>query len=137
MTNQLFVYGSLMPALTSAFGKAERTRLAKESTVIGPAHVAGRLYDLGDYPGLVCDEHAPTQVHGVLVRLVSADQTFHWLDAFEDIVPSRARTENVYVRVLRPVRSGGQNFEVWIYELQRQPEGASEIGSGRWNVPSL
>ncbi len=137
MTHHLFVYGSLMPALTSAFGRAERTRLANESTVIGPAHVAGRLYDLGDYPGLVCDEHAPTQVHGELLRLVSAKQTFAWLDAFEDIVPGRAPTENIYVRALRLVTSGGQYFDAGVYELQRVPVLVSEIRSGRWHMPSL
>ena len=137
MTHHLFVYGSLMPTLTSGFGRTERARLSEESSVVGTAFVAGRLYDLGDYPGLVIDAQADTLVHGVLLRLVSADQTFHWLDAFEDIAPGRAQTENIYVRVLRHVTSGGQNFVAWIYELQRVPAAASEIRSGRWTVPSL
>jgi gamma-glutamylcyclotransferase (GGCT)/AIG2-like uncharacterized protein YtfP len=137
MTSLLFVYGSLMPTLTSAFGRTERTRLSEESTVIGPAHIAGRLFDLGEYPGLVIDGNASTEAHGVLLRLVSAEQTFAWLDAFEDIVPGRAADKNVYVRRLAPVTtSDGQKFEAWIYEIQHVPPGASEIASGRWRPPS-
>ena len=138
MTDHLFVYGSLMPHLTSSFGKAERTRLANESSVIGPASVAGRLYDLGEYPGLISNSCLHTRVDGVLLRLVSPDETFVWLDPFEDIVPGRANEANAYERVTRTVTThDGQSYEAWVYVMWRVPAGASEIISAEWQAPSL
>lgn len=136
MTNHLFVYGSLMPQLTGLFGNTERTRLASESTVIGPAHLAGRLYDLGAYPGLISNSCLHTRVEGVLLRLNKPDETLAWLDLFEDIVPGRAIEANAYERVTRMVATAdGGEIEAWVYVMWRLPASASEITSGRW-LPS-
>ena len=138
MTQHLFVYGSLMPQLTSAFGKAERTRLARESTVIGPASVAGKLFDLGQYPGLLSNSCLHTRVHGELLRLNMPDETFAWLDPFEDIVPGRAVDANQYERVTRTVTTAdGGEIAAWVYVMWRVPASASEITTGRWLPSSL
>ena len=138
MTQHLFVYGSLMPQLTSAFGKAERTRLARESTVIGPASVRGKLYDLGDYPGLISNSCLNSRVDGVLLRLNMPVETFAWLDPFEDIVPGRPVEANAYERVTRMVATpDGQSYEAWVYVMWRVPALASEITTGRWLPSSL
>ena len=138
MTQHLFVYGSLMPQLVSRFGKAERTRLAAESAVIGPASVAGRLFDLGSYPGLISNSCLHTRVHGVLLRLNKPDETLAWLDPFEDIVPGRPLEVNQYERVTRLVTTaGGGGIEAWVYVMWRVPASASEITTGRWLPSSL
>ena len=138
MTQHLFVYGSLIPQLTSAFGKAERTRLARESTVIGPASVRGKLYDLGDYPGLISNSCLHTRVDGVLLRLNMPDETFAWLDPFEDIVPGRPLEVNQYERVTRTVTTAdGGEIAAWVYVMWRVPASASEITTGRWLPSSL
>ena len=129
MTNHLFVYGSLMPQLTGGFGDAERTRLGSESTVFGPATLKGRLYDLGDYPGLMLPAAASEAgtVHGTLLHLAAPGRTLAWLDPFEDTYARLTTTATA---------AGGQDFKTWVYVMQRIPAGAVEIPSGLWHARS-
>ena len=48
MTNYLFVYGTLRRRSRHPMAR----RLAELAYHVGPAKIAGRLYDLGRYPGL-------------------------------------------------------------------------------------
>ena len=48
MTNYLFVYGTLRRRSRHPMAR----RLAELAQFVGPAKIAGRLYDLGRYPGL-------------------------------------------------------------------------------------
>ena len=138
MTQHLFVYGSLMPQLNSRFGEAERTRLARESTIIGPASVRGKLYNLGDYPGLISNSCLNSRASGVLLRLNMPEETFAWLDLFEDIVLGRSTEANTYERVARTVMlEDGGEIESWVYVMWRVPASASEITTGRWLPSSL
>lgn len=139
MIRQLFVYGSLMPHMGGPFARAERARLGAESEIAGPATVNARLYNLGDYPGLILLDasSAPHTVHGVLLRLSTPLATFQWLDPFEDIEPGRDPDMNAYERVKSTVSSdGGKQSDAWVYVMRRVAAGAVEIPSGRWHVPS-
>ena len=140
MTTHLFVYGSLMPHTGGTFARAERTRLANDSTIAGPASLMGRLFDLGDYPGLVIPPNGAgaAAVHGVLLRLKDPDATFGWLDPFEDIEPGRDPEMNAYARILGSVTTdGGDEIATWVYVMRRVPAGAREISSGRWHTSSF
>lgn len=158
MVDALFVYGSLMPHLTGAFGAVERARLGAESIVLGPARVAGTLYDLGDYPGLLL-ARAPHggagvgDVHGTLLMVRDPAATFAWLDQFEDINAGAPVDQQIYERVVvscaRTLRqtvsaAGGvprtddeaSSVEAWVYAMRRVPPGAKYVASGMWHAPS-
>ena len=127
----LFVYGTLMSCATGRLGLAERARLYREGRSLGPARTAGRLYDLGLYPGMT-EPRAPGEiVHGEAVRLADARRTLAWLDIYEGIGAGDGHDE--YARVEGPVWlvSGGElNAALYLYrgDLGR----ARRLPCGRW-----
>ena len=81
----LFVYGTLMPHATTAYGRDMRARLGREARLMGAATVCARLYDLGQYPGLVPSTDPSDVVHGVVLRLTDSEASLPWLDAYEGV----------------------------------------------------
>ena len=99
----LFVYGTLMSGATSAFGRAQRLRLAAESDSLGPASIPhARLFDLGRYPGATIDGTLDDIVQGEAVLLNNPRSALKWLDAYEGVTSGKEET-NEYARVVREV----------------------------------
>jgi gamma-glutamylcyclotransferase (GGCT)/AIG2-like uncharacterized protein YtfP len=130
-TECLFVYGTLMPG----FRHPMALRLAAESTIIAPATIGGRLYDLGDYPAAVPSSEAAERVHGVLLRLHDPAASLHWLDDYEgcgknDVEP------HAYQRVIAQARlECGQESYAWIYYYRWPLGDALHLAGGRY-VPA-
>ena len=76
----LFVYGTLMSWAKGALGLNERKRLSREASSLGPATLRGRLYDLGQYPGLIISNVDADVVHGEVFELFRPAVTLQWLD---------------------------------------------------------
>lgn len=137
MLCRLFVYGTLMSSSTGRMGRAQRQRLARECRQRAAAVMAGRLYDLGRYPGLVDAVDGTDIVHGELVELIDPASSFTWLDRYEDI-RTDARGEAEYRREQRTVRlapsvaGDGSGLLAWVYVYARDPSQARRIASGRW-----
>jgi gamma-glutamylcyclotransferase (GGCT)/AIG2-like uncharacterized protein YtfP len=128
----LFVYGTLMTAAAGAgLGGDMRARLQREAESLGEATMAGRLYDLGRYPGLVEAAGADELVHGEVFRLADPASVFIWLDAYEDVRPDEPASE--YARVVRTARlmSGGE-VEAWVYLYRGDIARARHVPDGRW-----
>lgn len=128
----LFVYGSLRRGQSGAFAAPERARLYKRARWVGTARMAGRLLDLGDYPGLIEGPGTDGQVTGDLLclhRPVGA--VFHWLDPFEGIRPGLATSQ--YRRVRRTVlREAGEPVDAWVYVLRQMPRAPRVVAGGDW-----
>lgn len=127
----LFVYGTLMSAATCRLGRGQRTRLLREGRSLGPACTAGRLYELGAYPGMT-DPSAPgDRVYGEAIRLLDPARTLVWLDAYEGIAPNAQGNE--YARVERPVRlASGRVQQAMVYLYCGDLAKACRIPEGRW-----
>ena len=113
----LFVYGTLLAFVATAAGD----RLRRQSSLVARAKVAGRLYDLGRYPGLAPSRRPGEWVIGELYRLTSPRFTLRALDLFEAgagpvltrftreptiaYVGSRARRRVWVYRFVGPVRA--------------------------------
>lgn len=54
----VFIYGTLRAGEINDIGVAAARHGIKAPRLIGRAHVSGRLYDFGEYPGLVPDDRA-------------------------------------------------------------------------------
>lgn len=134
-TDVLFAYGTLMTAAhASSMGQRERERLAREARSLGAATLAGRLVDLGRYPGLVVGGDGV--VHGEALRLADPEATLTWLDAYEGIVPGRRELAE-YERAERTIRlQTGQDVTAWVYVYLRDIAAKAEIPGGRWVVPT-
>lgn len=133
---RLFVYGTLMSAACGAMGFAQRASLHRNTRSLGTATVAGRLYRLGDYPGLVLnrDEPGAPSVTGELLELSDPAAVFPWLDVYEGITaaaPDGAMADE-YVRRVVPVRLGTQVLHAWAYVFVRDPSGLPLIPGGDW-----
>ncbi|VXC11704.1 AIG2 family protein [Burkholderia sp. 8Y] len=80
----VFVYGTLRAGEVNDINRAaERSAMATPQW-IGTAHVRGRLFDFGSYPGLVLDE-AGEPVKGDVYRI--EDSLVAVLDEIEEVYP--------------------------------------------------
>jgi len=128
MNPHLFVYGTLL----STAGHPMGARLQREARLIGEAFLPGRLYRIGEYPGLVEDTDPQVQVHGEVYVLHDPVNTLTWLDAYEGIVPG-APDRNEYERVERPVRlASSEQITVWVYLYRKDVARFRLIPDGRW-----
>ena len=128
MLEHLFVYGTLM----SGAGHPMGARLGREGRLVGPALIAGRLFDLGRYPALIESGADDGHVHGEVYALSSPGESFRWLDAYEGIVPG-CEAQSEYARVERTARlSNGRQITAWVYLYRAPLGGAAMIESGRW-----
>jgi gamma-glutamylcyclotransferase (GGCT)/AIG2-like uncharacterized protein YtfP len=124
--NRLFVYGTLRSDPRHEMFHL----LARHGQFVGEATVPGRLFDLGDYPGMISDKN-----HRVLGELYEIDAA-HWntviaqLDEYEgcgaaDPEPHEYRREIVDARLM-----AGTVLPAWAYVLSRWPASFREIESG-------
>jgi gamma-glutamylcyclotransferase (GGCT)/AIG2-like uncharacterized protein YtfP len=105
MTHALFIYGTLMPGL-----RLEAEMLG--ARFVGPAHIAGRLIDVGHYPGLLQGDGPVT---GEVYQVDDAHLTH--LDGVEGVVPGD-RDASQYWREEVTVLSGplqGQRVQTYVY----------------------
>jgi gamma-glutamylcyclotransferase (GGCT)/AIG2-like uncharacterized protein YtfP len=122
----LFAYGTLLGGLRPA----AIARVADRLAVVGPATVRGRLYDLGEYPGLVLDP-AANDVHGAIFT-VPDDAVLAALDAYEGFEPDR-RDRSLFVRTrVVATLADGRSCDSFVYVYNRDPAGAPVIASGRY-----
>lgn len=152
-TRFLFVYGTLMSAATGAMGRGPRARLDAASRVIGPASVAGHLFDLGSYPGLVLslpedpirdasmrstpEPEGAARVWGELRELHDPETVFPWLDRYEGIDPvhvARSDYRRVVLDVVRcdPPPGGPATVSAWVYVYQGPLASSVRLPLGRW-----
>ena len=130
----LFVYGTLLAFVATAAGD----RLRRHASLVARARVAGRLYDLGRYPGLAPPRRPGEWVIGELYRLTSPRLTLRALDLYEAgawsvrarftrerttaYVGSRARRRVWVYRFVGPVRAerriAGGDYERHIVRIR-------------------
>ena len=118
---RLFVYGHLQRGQVGY----ERLGLVKNTQWLGEAQVQGRLYEIGDYPGLILD--GEEVVKG---ELIAFDDTALWaaLDDYEDCDRDDPETSE-YRRVEIDMLGGGR---AWVYVYNRSVDDLVMIASGRW-----
>ncbi len=127
MSEHLFVYGTLMDQVDSAMARF----LKSNGTLLGEAWLAGRLYDLGQYPGAVYDAAATSRVYGHVFQLHQASEVFAVLDVYEGIDPTQT-LQNEYRRALLPVDFQCRTLACWVYLYNLSPEGLPAIPSGNY-----
>jgi gamma-glutamylcyclotransferase (GGCT)/AIG2-like uncharacterized protein YtfP len=120
----LFVYGTLREFFDIPMAR----RLRRDALSLGVARVAGRLYDLGRYPGMKPPRRRDEWVIGELYRLESPSRTLRALDRYEcGVVPSRVRFVRERARALRA--AGGASW-AWVYRFRGAVRTENRITSG-------
>jgi gamma-glutamylcyclotransferase (GGCT)/AIG2-like uncharacterized protein YtfP len=117
----VFVYGLLRPGCA---GFAE-LKLGERAIRIAPDRIAGRLYDLGDYPGVVLGGESIVVGELLLPRDsgVLAD-----LDGYEQYDPVDPGSSE-YLRT-RVTTLGGR--EAWVYAYRQEIGDRPVIAGGDW-----
>jgi len=126
-TDQLFVYGSLL----SGFHHPAYEYISRYFTLVGPAKVRGKLFDMGEYPAAVPVEEE-TWILGELYQLNNKDEfawAFRQLDDYEGLLVEPGETP-LYRRERAAVLMNEEGSFAWIYWYNQDVEGRPVIASG-------
>jgi gamma-glutamylcyclotransferase (GGCT)/AIG2-like uncharacterized protein YtfP len=123
----VFVYGTLRAGEINDIGVAAARHAITAPRLIGCAAVTGRLYDFGEYPGLVRDETA-NLVRGDVYEI--DDALVPVLDQIEGVSPgvdSLFKSREVSVTV------GGQILPCFFYPVDdASAQDRTRIDAGDW-----
>ncbi len=101
---------------------------------IGRGRVHGRLYDLGDYPGLRLLPGGNTRiVHGLVYRLKDPASTIPLLDDYEGCGPANPMPHE-YRRIVMDVETDGGILPAWVYVCTDTCNPRSEIRPGDYHA---
>lgn len=114
-------YGSLMRGQ----GAQEYLGITEMLAFQEPCEIAGVLYDLGDYPGLV---HGAGIVHGEIFRILDPVALAR-LDDYEDYHPND-EPHSPFVR--RWMKLARPEIECWVYFYNRDVGEHPQVTSGNW-----
>lgn len=120
----IVLYGSLM----SSFPMQQDLGLHNNMTLVGPCELPGKLYDLGEYPGLIGGSDGNYLVSAELYHF-SGQETLTALDDYEDYKPDNEQ-ESLYVRTL--VNLYEPSLQAWVYIYNRDVLESNLIKSGSW-----
>jgi gamma-glutamylcyclotransferase (GGCT)/AIG2-like uncharacterized protein YtfP len=127
MSECLFVYGTLLPGRAPAEVADAVRRLRR----VGPGHVQGRLYDLGDYPGAILDRSSHSRIPGQVFELPDDETVLASLDEYEEFRPEDPR-HSLFLRIKSPVTmADGHRLDCWMYVYNREPGSAPLWASQR------
>jgi pyruvate carboxylase len=122
----LFVYGTLR----SDCGAACSEVMQSGFSLIGKATTQGRLYNLGQYPGMVRSDSADDLVTGELYLLTGSAEAMAMLDRYEEsaMTPDSGAE---YYRTRQTVKLADNTAIVaWVYVYNRPVAEADLIASG-------
>jgi gamma-glutamylcyclotransferase (GGCT)/AIG2-like uncharacterized protein YtfP len=127
MSNHLFVYGTLKRRSRHPMAR----RLAASARHVGPAILAGRLYDLGRFPGLKEPWSPNDWVQGEVYDLgEAAGQILQDMDAYEN---AESPPPTPYDRQLTSVTFGdGRTLHAWVYWYRGDVQEERFIESGSY-----
>lgn len=120
----LFVYGTLR----AAAGHPMQRHLRQHAHWLGAGQVAGRLYDLGRYPGLVPDTRAGL-VQGDVYRLRYARTLLNILDHYEECA-ARMPQPREYRREPVQIQWKHRRLWAWVYVFNRPVAGLPAVRGG-------
>lgn len=110
-------------------GSAMANFLDSNATCLGEAWIRGRLYDVGEYPGLIYLPEAQEKVWGEVFLLDNPVQVLGILDGYEGVF---GKDSDEYRRALLPVISDGQEQPCWVYEWALSYQDCPLIPDGRY-----
>jgi gamma-glutamylcyclotransferase (GGCT)/AIG2-like uncharacterized protein YtfP len=124
----VFVYGTLKRGQQNEMA----VRLATEGRYCGKAHLAGRLVDLGSYPGLLPALSGAERVSGELFALPESSDLLECLDRYEGCHADDAEPHEYCRIVCTATDEDGVRVWCWAY-LYQWPTGEGKLlPDGEW-----
>jgi len=129
MREYLFLYGTLLPEKAPD----EVASVVKRFRPVGRAHIRGRLYDFGDFPGAILDPSSAATIQGQLVLLPPGRALLHLIDRYEEFDPSKPKA-SLFVRKKADIKlSNGRSLKGWVYVYNRDPGDAPIVRGGDYS----
>ena len=126
MNNLLFVYGTLIPGQEPA----ELAAAVRQMKYVGPATLRGRLFDLGEYPGVVLDDNGDV-VKGSSLSVPNA-AVWRALDEYEGCALP-GREVGLFRRVEAVAELEGRSrVGCWVYTCSQGLSSARLVRCGCW-----
>jgi gamma-glutamylcyclotransferase (GGCT)/AIG2-like uncharacterized protein YtfP len=127
---RLFVYGTLMR------GECRHHYIERcKPTRIQPATVAGKLFDYGEYPGLVTGRaQGASRVRGELMEFPDIEAALALLDRVEGVRAISSAADEYRREIVEAALSDGTRVPAWAYVAARIPRDARLIRSGNWRL---
>src|ERR1044072_4476714 len=123
MNQHLFLYGTLLPSEAPK----EIASIVKRCRRLGAAHVRGRLYDFGEFPGAILNPPSRTIIHGELVALPSDVRILRELDRYEEFDPADPKRSLFVRKKVQVQMTNGSSREGWIYVYNKPPAQAKLV----------
>jgi gamma-glutamylcyclotransferase (GGCT)/AIG2-like uncharacterized protein YtfP len=128
MCRHLFVYGTLLPGCAPD----EVAHAAAKLRLVGEATVAGKLYDLGHFPGAILSNDPQGRIAGLVFQLPNGDDILCALDEYEEYFPN-APEMCQFIRIqCNAQMKTGSALPCWIYVYVRDLTGVRRIEDGVW-----
>jgi gamma-glutamylcyclotransferase (GGCT)/AIG2-like uncharacterized protein YtfP len=128
LSHLLFVYGSLR----SGFHHPAYEYISHYFTLVSPAKINGSMFDLGEYPAAIPDQHSNRKIIGELYRINEIDE-FGWaiaqLDDYEGLY-TEAEEIPLFRRELVTVYWEDKQDRAWVYWYNGDVSGHPLIESG-------
>ncbi|MGF7216576.1 gamma-glutamylcyclotransferase (GGCT)/AIG2-like uncharacterized protein YtfP [Spirosoma lacussanchae] len=125
----LFVYGTLRPGFNNPFAQLLRA----SAQYIGDGTLPGRLFDLGQYPGVVHDPSGPALVRGSVYDFGKNKTILDQLDHYEG-VSNPPDPADEYRRGVVTVVCNGTLLDCWVYLYNWPVDKARLVASGTYNM---
>jgi len=129
ITEYLFLYGTLL-----ADGIPDEVVGALKSLRrIGPAHVRGKLYDLGEYPGAILATLSETLIQGEIFELPAIPAILNTVDDYEEF-DSANKEDSLFIRTkAKATLLDGPQIDCWMYVYNHDPGTAPLLADGTYS----
>lgn len=128
-TEYLFLYGTLLTGRPPD----EVVGALKSLRRVGPAHVRGRLYDLGEYPGAILTPPTKKRIRGEIFEVPAQRAILNALDNYEEFDPTNLK-DSLFVRTRASATlQNGSKVECWIYVYNDDPGTAPLLTGGTYS----
>lgn len=124
MHESLFVYGTLLQP-----GNPFADYLSQHCNYLTQGKIKGLLYDIGEYPGFILNNHA-AYVIGSIYQ-IDNEAILKELDAYEGVGPDEEQP-NLYLRLSLPVETETCVVQAWVYVYNLPVNGLPQIKSGNY-----
>ncbi|ABA87441.1 GGCT-like domain protein [Syntrophotalea carbinolica DSM 2380] len=126
MPDLLFVYGTLQQ-----HGGAHEL-LAGQASLLGPARLQGRLYQVGHYPGAVLSTCPEDRVRGELFRMRHPEVLLARLDVYEEVGPQFPEPHEYRRAEVVVMTADHMPRTAWTYLYNRCTDCLIHLASGCW-----
>lgn len=107
----LFVYGTLMSSITHPMSEY----LSSNANLVGKGCIAGKLYDLGEYPGLIGTEDKKSQVFGEIFDICGKVALLRRIDEYEGCGKTQPKPHLYERRSVSVKLTSEQDIMAWTY----------------------